>query len=478
MKNKSLINANRYHQALPIALVKILKPYFEILNDNKQYTDVIQSINNLYSLYDENTKVWDFTHFNYRKYHNEMFLSLHNIKNKKGYSDDRLLLKKPLVNTNWGTMILDNKLDYYSVSYERYKKFEEYGIIDKVNKVVVFEDLVELLYSIDVFGVDNVLFITSDKYLEKVFDGKKVKCLYINMLTCKYDIDAALEIYDMKNIDFIIGNPPYSKKEIQTTKRAKHVDIWKTVVEVCLDKLSNGGYLSLVHPNGWRSGGKQSISLFNKMTKENTMLYLEMHDKVDGEKHFNASTTYDWYIIKKEKPTTKNIDIKDQSGVEHVITNDYNFIPSSNYDLIYKLLAKDGEEKVDIMYDRSMYGSDKKNMNKEQTEEFKYPCVYYVKQDGTLENWYSSVKKEQFGIPKVIVSSGEGYEVFQDLNGDYGLTQFACGIVDTVENLGNIKKALISDSFKPVLEATKLKSAMYNRNIIKHFRKDFWKEFV
>jgi len=35
------------------------------------------------------------------------------------------------------------------------------------------------------------------------------------------------------------------------------------------------------------------------MTKENQMLYLEIHGIKDGQKVFNCGTRYDWYLIQK-----------------------------------------------------------------------------------------------------------------------------------------------------------------------------------
>jgi hypothetical protein len=62
------------------------------------------------------------------------------------------------------------------------------------------------------------------------------------------------------------------------------------------------------------------------------------------------------------------------------------------------------------------------------------------------------------------------------------MTQFAYGIVDTVENLVKIKKVITSKDFQKVNLATKYVATAGNPlvypKILKTFRKNFWKEFI
>jgi hypothetical protein len=85
------------------------------------------------------------------------------------------------------------------------------------------------------------------------------------------------------------------------------------------------------------------------------------------------------------------------------------------------------EENVDVIYERSLYGTDKKHMSKTKTEEYKYPCVYTVNSKSEPSFFYSSIKHGQFGVPKFIWSNGRISSIgsYIDINGDYGLTQFA-----------------------------------------------------
>lgn len=155
------------------------------------------------------------------------------------------------------------------------------------------------------------------------------------------------------------------------------------------------------------------------------------------------------------------------------------FIPNGKYEEISNLIAKDGEKKVEIIHDRTMYGTDKNNMSQEKTEEFCYPCVYTTVKDGTVNFWYSSKNTNgHFNIPKVFCSNGSSSTAHCDMNGEYGLTQFAYAIVDSVENLENIKKAMESEKFIQIMKFCMFTNHKYSYNIIAQFRKDFYKDFI
>jgi len=66
--------------------------------------------------------------------------------------------------------------------------------------------------------------------------------------------------------------------------------------------------------------------------------------------------------------------------------------------------------------------------------------------NGETNFWYSNIKKCHFNTPKVIWTNGTS-DVIVDKNGDFGLTQFAYAIVDSIENLEHIKNAMLNPEF-------------------------------
>ena len=304
---------------------------------------------------------------------------------------------------------------------------------------------------------------------------------FVNNLKIKgytvYHKDFINEDINMK-FDVIIGNPPYSKSVGPTKKEP----IWHLFVEKCFSSLNQNGYLSLIHPSGWRnvSGDFKKIQRL-LLTKD--IQYLEMHNTSDGIKTFGVATTYDYYIIKNTK-NQKSTKIKFQDGSVGIYDiSNMEFIPNSEIEFVLKLIATDTQESVDVLYSSSKYETRNTHMNKEKTNEFIYPCVGSIIGNDEPNLIYSSLNnKGHFGIPKLILGNGVNPKCFIDYTGEYGMTQFAYGMVDTIENLEKIKKVLESPKFQKINLATKFVATAGNPlaypRIISLFRKDFWKEFI
>jgi hypothetical protein len=206
-----------------------------------------------------------------------------------------------------------------------------------------------------------------------------------------------------------------------------------------------------------------------------------MHSQKDGIKIFDAITRYDFYCLKNTNNQCIITKIKCQDGtIELVDISRLEFIPNGMFETLQKLIAKEGEEAVTILRDCN-YHSQREFVSNIKTEKFKYPCVNYVKKDDSTRFFYSSINtKGHFGIPKLIMSTGRIKSVgsLLDIKGEYGLTEFAFAIVDTVENLSFIKQAVDSKKFKTFMEVCAVNDIYLNKRIIAIFRKDFWKMFV
>lgn len=281
----------------------------------------------------------------------------------------------------------------------------------------------------------------------------------------------------VEKFDVVVMNPPYN----DSTNQANI--LWDKFVEKTLqNKLVESGLLVAVHPNGWRNVDGKLKKLQN-ILKTKRISYLEMHDSNDGQKTFNATTNYDFYCLYNVNDAHSETTIKFQTGVtESKNISDMEFIPNGMLDNIEKLIAKDDEEKVEVIHSYS-YEPRKEYMSDDNNENFKYPCVYSIKKGGIATFKYSSVNnKGHFKIPKIILGNGANPTYLIDRIGEYGMTQWVFGIVDDVENFEQIEKALQSDKMKEITQATKFVSTNGNPiiypKIISLFRKDFWKEFI
>ena len=141
-----------------------------------------------------------------------------------------------------------------------------------------------------------------------------------------------------------------------------------------------------------------------------------------------------------------------------------------------------GSRFVELIYDTKYHTQKVKKgeMSWIKTKTFSYPCVDYVSiKSGKKRKCYAKCDLGHFGQPKVMFSVYQNVgKIIVDRTGKYGLTEQMAGIVDVPENLDAIAAAMTSEKFKQVMRAVQFNTRLYNRHVIKLFRKDFWKDFV
>ena len=331
--------------------------------------------------------------------------------------------------------------------------------------------------------LENMLYMVElDKknvfMMKKIFCGKKYKLNIFegSFIDFKHFIKVDIEL----NFDIILGNPPFQYKE--EDKQAQ--PIWHLFIKRSYEELLNDkGYLLFVHPSGWRDIDGITRFIYNYI-KENNLIYLSMTSFKESQKIFSGvSTNFDYYLVQNIK-TNNNITIisdidninNDKSKEYKIDLNNWNFIPSGNFNKFKKILTKNNN--VKILHERSMYGTDKKNTNKIKNNIFKYPICNSINKDGSINFIYSNNIDGHFGIPKVIWSNGAGDPII-DINGDYGMSEFSSAIVDNKTNLKKIKDAMISERFINLMKYLVFKeNHTYNYKIIALFKKDFYKYFL
>lgn len=290
--------------------------------------------------------------------------------------------------------------------------------------------------------------------------------------TLKLDIK---EKWGIDGFDLVIGNPPY-----QNSIGASNGTLWDKFVIKSFELTKKNKYICMVHPSGWRNVNGKFKNL-QKSIFEKNMLYLEIHNETDGINIFKSETRYDWYVINNTyEYTTTKIKFEDKIIMD-INIRELEFIPNGKFNLVQNLLAKEDDEKCEVLYNRTSYGCDKIWVSKIKNNEYKYPCVYTINSKSELKLLYSN-KNDGNGMnkKKLIWSNGRIKSIgsFIDNEGIYGLTQFAYGIVDKEENLENIKKAFDSYNFRRLMEYCAVCQLTVNYKIISLFRKDFWKEFI
>jgi Superfamily II DNA/RNA helicase required for DNA uptake (late competence protein) len=339
--------------------------------------------------------------------------------------------------------------------------------------------LEKMIYVCELNPANNLVYrkiMEGDKYRLNVFEG--------DFLTLKD------EKPEWKDFDMVMGNPPYNDA---SGNKGKGHHPWIPFVKQTLSSiLKPEGYLLFIHPPLWRNFGSE---LWDIMASKQ-FLYLEIHNVKQGSKTFNGcKTRYDWYVLQNIQPTQKTI-IRDENGVEnHIDIREWKFLPNFMFDTISSLLSHSSEPKAVIISDRSNYGADKPHIQG-QDQTHIYPCIYTIgtkkqkekkkekqpvkkrMEDGTIVSLlYSNTNKNgHFGISKFIFSNGGGF--LCDEKGEFGLTQWAYGIVDEKKNLIHIKQCFLSDEFTAIRQAIQIDKSKYNIKVMRQFRKDFYRQFI
>lgn len=322
------------------------------------------------------------------------------------------------------------------------------------------------------FGVEqkNIWFITDCQQKAAVI--KHERYAGINVMVSDY-----LSWEPNMKFDVIVGNPPYQTKSDDSDTKTQ--PIWDKFVAKAFSLLVDNGYLCFVHPSGWRSNG--NIYAEAKVLKTKQIEYLEIHNELDGARTFGANTRYDWYVA-KNCSQIKSTTIKDQDGVLTTsnLTN-ASYIPNSKIDLIKSFLAKNDEEKVEIIHSFSAYESRKDWVSKKKSKKCKYPIIYSTPTDGPTI-WYSSTNQNgHFGISKLILNPCRPIGFVVDSDGKYGMSQFCVGIVgdkEYLEMVANVITNQKTNGFAEFMEACHFTDKIFNKDVISLLRKDFWKHFV
>lgn len=288
------------------------------------------------------------------------------------------------------------------------------------------------------------------------------------------------EKWKLSGFKCVAKNAPYNSNGDTGTGNT----LWQEFTKKSLNEwLLPNGYLLAVHPPGWRKPNSERgrfSKMFEMMTKENQMVYLEMHGVKDGQKIFHCGTRYDWYLIQKKEAYKDTIIIDEENKKMEMDLRELTWLPNSNVSEILDLLVKNGDmAKCPIIQSMSAYEPRKKWMAITQSTDYPYPCVHSTPKSGVRYKYSSVNDRGHFGISKVIFGDSGIYNPIIDMDGIYGMTQHAMAIqVDSLEEAQNIVRAICSPKFNKVIHSCMFSSFAIDWNIFKDFRKDFWREFL
>ena len=113
-----------------------------------------------------------------------------------------------------------------------------------------------------------------------------------------------------------------------------------------------------------------------------------MNDVYEGQRVFNCSTTFDYYVLQNIDSYTETL-INDYKNIEYKYSlKNKQFIPNHSIKEINKYIDFDNEN--GFIYTRSSYGADKEWISKIKTDEHEYPCVYSINKNNDISLRYSN----------------------------------------------------------------------------------------
>ncbi len=272
--------------------------------------------------------------------------------------------------------------------------------------------------------------------------------------------------------DLVIGNPPYNTSSGLEARKGGYGgrSLWDKFVVKSLDQwIEMNGYLLFVHPPSWR---KPEHYLWNTM-KNKQLLYIKTVSEKDSIKIFKCSTMVDYYLLQNRENTLNSL-LSGQDNKEYCINLlHWDFLPSGCINTISSILGNQ-----EVIYSRTMYGTDKKNISKTESEIFKYPIVHTMTQKG-LGYVYSNENKGHIGIKKVILNFGRHQYPYNDYEGKCGMSQISYGLkISSKEEGDNIVKAINSAQFREIIKYTKWSTFQTDWRMFKYFRPDFYLDFI
>ena len=274
--------------------------------------------------------------------------------------------------------------------------------------------------------------------------------------------------------DVIIGNPPF---QTHNNKRSNGNSIWHKFVDKLLILLKDGGYLSLIHPPGWRkpaTSRSKYTYLYQELTQKRQMIYLEMHPESDGVKNFGCYIMYDIYLVKNIRQHCKTVIIDNNGKVEKILLKNIKFIPNKEICLIYKLLKLHGN-KIDPLYISSC-----KNIDNLKTNKYKHIFIHSIRKTGPIYK-YAENEMKYSNIKKIIINpfARNDLNYLIDIHGIYGMTSTVFGLeIKNIDDATKITKALRSQKFMAFKKALTFTTSLFEFKALKYFSVKIWDEFL
>lgn len=295
------------------------------------------------------------------------------------------------------------------------------------------------------------------------------------------------KVFGISKMRVVVGNPPFEKPQDKESQKTAGDSLWDDFVRASLQNwLLPDGYFGMLLPPGWRkpSDSKSRCKdLWAVMSNEHTPLWIYMMDANEATTAFNNKVFIraDLILLKKKINNGHKTYIVGANQVDiKMDIRKLPFLPNSNLRYWKKMLTNNTKQGNEVLYSRSMYGSDKNTVRKNMDNTYKYKVIHGIHKDGGCIYIYTNVKDKKggFGIPKVIFNRYGGWnKPLLDLKGKYGMSQDTFALPVSSEKEGRaMTKYFDVERLKMFSEdlhwATSRPSIFWK--VFRHIRKDFY----
>lgn len=236
----------------------------------------------------------------------------------------------------------------------------------------------------------------------------------------------------------IVGNPPFEKPQISGTRKQGGSTLWIDFVHDSIKKwLCPGGYMGMLLPPGWRKPTTQSSrskGLWDIMTRECTMLWVDMYDDKQCKKIFgtDVSIRFDLIFLRNSHSNGHKTFIQTIDGMKMMEDlRSLPFLPNGHLDYWKSVLTNDKKKSFKVI-SSGVYDTRSKRIRRHRTSTFRFPVIHAIHKDKSKVLLYTNERLSRggFHISKLIFNGYGGWnEPVLDMDGKYGMSEVVFGLV-------------------------------------------------
>lgn len=348
------------------------------------------------------------------------------------------------------------KGNFLALAYIRLMKGLSKNIRDKVKRSQHI--LTNMLYMIEINS-------SSVQELHKLF-GKDANIINADFLDNNKIWEKDL---GQKQFDIVVGNPPFQvSKSNKYEGSVGNRTLWDKFLDNIFkeDLIKSKGYLAFINPSNWR---RPEHRIYTLLTRENTLKYLHIYGKKDGQTLLGAQTRFDLYIVQEGSPNkTQQTHIIDEKNKKHTLdVSSWSFLPNYLYTKIKSIMVP-VTKGIPVIFSAGDY--DARKLSKKRTKNHRFSVVHNITQKGLGIRFAKEKKNAQIGVPKILLNFNEQQYPYNDYRGEYGMSQLTFGIPIKSKKEGEQWISVIqSPTFKEILRATKWGAFQTDYRMFKYF---------